>query len=375
MKNVLIISATDTIGGAEIVLYDFLKENRFHNFYILTSNNKMIEKGYKDVLGDKVFCSKVLSGYNFKGNPILTFYRLIFALLEIKKIVKEFSIDILYGNNTKDFVILVFYKIFIDPKIKTVAHIHDMLTEKIHRVFLHNFASKIDLFITPSKACAEKLIGADVDKNKIKCIYNGIQYSTKYIRNYYDKKHIINIFFIGSIFRLKRPDIFIDVLNILNELSSITFNGYIIGPVLEKSCFEETEKKIKCAKNKGIIKYLGSIPHKKLLSDIYPNIDILFLSSDKDTLPTVILEAMSFGKVVVARNVDGVPEMISDGIDGIIFKYTATPNEIAEKILFYIADNDFLNDISYAAYLKIREKFSNNIKKEKINWLIENNCF
>ena len=38
--------------------------------------------------------------------------------------------------------------------------------------------------------------------------------------------------------------------------------------------------------------------------------------------------------------------MISDGIDGIIFKYTATPNEIAEKILFYIADNDFLNDIS-----------------------------
>lgn len=57
------------------------------------------------------------------------------------------------------------------------------------------------------------------------------------------KKHIINIFFIGSICRLKRPDIFIDVLNILNELSSITFNGYIIGPVLEKSCFEETEKK------------------------------------------------------------------------------------------------------------------------------------
>jgi len=45
------------------------------------------------------------------------------------------------------------------------------------------------------------------------------------------------------------------------------------------------------------------------------------------------------------------------------------------KVLFYIADNDFLNDISYAAYLKIREKFSNNIKKEKINWLIENNCF
>ena len=146
-----------------------------------------------------------------------------------------------------------------------------------------------------------------------------------------------------------------------------------IGSV--KELIEETEKKIKCAKNKGIIKYLGSIPHKKLLSDIYPNIDILFLSSDKDTLPTVILEAMSFGKVVVARNVDGVPEMISDGIDGIIFKYTATPNEIAEKILFYIADNDFLNDISYAAYLKIREKFSNNIKKEKINWLIENNCF
>ena len=166
MKNVLIISATDTIGGAEIVLYDFLKENRFHNFYILTSNNKNDRKKVtKMSLETRFSVAKFFQVIIFKGNPILTFYRLIFALLEIKKIVKEFSIDILYGNNTKDFVILVFYKIFIDPKIKTVAHIHDMLTEKIHRVFLHNFASKNRfVYNTIKKLVLKKLIGADVDK-------------------------------------------------------------------------------------------------------------------------------------------------------------------------------------------------------------------
>ena len=63
-----------------------------------------------------------------------------------------------------------------------------------------------------------------------------------------------------------------------------------------------------------MFKYLGELPRKLLLEEIYPMIDFLMLTSDRDPLPTVILEAMNFGAIVLSRNVDGVSDIINDGI-------------------------------------------------------------
>ena len=43
--------------------------------------------------------------------------------------------------------------------------------------------------------------------------------------------------------------------------------------------------------------------------------------SDRDPLPTVILEAMSMKNIVIARNVDGVNEIILDQINGFVVDY------------------------------------------------------
>lgn len=55
------------------------------------------------------------------------------------------------------------------------------------------------------------------------------------------------------------------------------------------------------------------------MPDIYNNSDIIIVPSLYEACPGVVLEAMSCGKIVVASDIGGIPEIIRDGFNGILF--------------------------------------------------------
>lgn len=61
------------------------------------------------------------------------------------------------------------------------------------------------------------------------------------------------------------------------------------------------------------------------------------LASDYEGLPMVILEAMSFGKPVVASQVGGIGEVIENGVNGYTVDNTA--EAFADKIQYILEDN------------------------------------
>ena len=63
------------------------------------------------------------------------------------------------------------------------------------------------------------------------------------------------------------------------------------------------------------ISFLGFIPDA---ASLIPGFDVFVLSSTKEGMPFVILEAGSRGVPVVATDVGGIPEIIEDGIDGFL---------------------------------------------------------
>jgi glycosyltransferase involved in cell wall biosynthesis len=67
--------------------------------------------------------------------------------------------------------------------------------------------------------------------------------------------------------------------------------------------------------------------HREDVPRLFGALDIFVLSTHWEGLPLVILEAMAHGKPVVATAVDGIPEVIEDGENGLLF-----PHEDAERL-------------------------------------------
>ena len=55
------------------------------------------------------------------------------------------------------------------------------------------------------------------------------------------------------------------------------------------------------------------------------------LASLSEGRPTVINEAMISGCAIIASNIDGIPEQVTDGYNGFIVE-PANPKQLAEKI-------------------------------------------
>lgn len=71
----------------------------------------------------------------------------------------------------------------------------------------------------------------------------------------------------------------------------------------------------------GCFEAVSFIDHLPLdmLPDVIRVHDIVWVPSEYDNFPIVCLEAMACGKVVVVSNAGGLPEMVSDGDDGMVF--------------------------------------------------------
>ena len=375
LKSVLFISYTHMFGGAESVLCDYLRNNYNNQNYMYTTNRKEVLLEYKKCISSrKIYTSNKMNIISIRKHPFIAIKNILYDMFFIHKIVKRHSIDILYGNNTLDVIFLVLYKKYVNKNIKIISHIHDIIEKNYLKKFIEKYNKYVDQFIVPSVATKQSLIKCMVNSQKVTVVYNGININDegKYIRNenqirkkYNIDKDKILLCFIGQICKRKRVDMFIDIVNELNKKES-KYIGIIIGKISEEKYYDQIKNKIK----KSII-YLGEMKREDIFNKIYPEINALVLTSDRDPLPTVILEAMSKNVLVIARNVDGVSEIIDNGKDGIIFSYDNKIDDIVNKIKETLDLPDYkIKQIKKNAMKKIKEKFNPKKKQKIINDII-----
>lgn len=371
MKRILFISYTNFFGGAEYVLWDYLKRIDTANVYIYTTNRKEVIDKYKQVLKKRnIFSSEKMDIVSIRKRTIKAILNIFYNLYKINEIVKKYEIEILYGNNTLDILLISLYKKYINSNIKVISHIHDILEKKMYINYIKRNSKYIDKFIVPSIATKKSLNSCNINNEKIEVVYNGIElYEIKkeqynFIRekfNISEDKKIICI--IGQICERKRQDLFIDIVNCLNKKYNNKYIGIIIGKVTDKDFYEKIKIRIKYP-----IIFIGNMKREEIFKYIYPNIDALILLSDRDPLPTVILEAMSKDVLVIARDVDGVKEIIDNGENGVIFPYNSSISEMVNiiKNVLDMTKQEKL-DMKNKAKIKINVKFNPLLKQKIIN--------
>jgi glycosyltransferase involved in cell wall biosynthesis len=84
--------------------------------------------------------------------------------------------------------------------------------------------------------------------------------------------------------------------------------------------------------------HLGSLTDDRMLAAIYSMADVFVIPSVQDNLPNSVLEAMACGCAVSGFRVGGIPDMVRDGVNGLL----ATPGDVkglANAIRTLLADD------------------------------------
>lgn len=99
--------------------------------------------------------------------------------------------------------------------------------------------------------------------------------------------------------------------------------------------------------------------------DLLHDIDIVSLPSYREAMPMSILEAMAAAKPVVATHVNGVPEVVIDGVTGILVP-PGDPVRLAEAILTLLRDPELARRMGAAGYARVKEHFNLDTLHERL---------
>jgi colanic acid/amylovoran biosynthesis glycosyltransferase len=103
----------------------------------------------------------------------------------------------------------------------------------------------------------------------------------------------------------------------------------------------------------------GAIAEDETLAEIGAS-DVFVLASLMEGLPVVLMEALALGKPVVAPSVAGIPELVTDGLNGLLFR-PSDWEDLAEKIAHLAKDESARQGMSDRAYATVANEFDINV--------------
>lgn len=123
--------------------------------------------------------------------------------------------------------------------------------------------------------------------------------------------------------------------------------------------------------SKNII-LLGDIPYNKMAA--YDQVaDIVVLPSLLEATSLSGLEAMSCGKPLIGSNVGGIPEIVDEGITGILVP-KCNSNKLAEAICYLLKNDEVREKMGKAARIKTEQEFSWKVIADKTENVYEKVC-
>ncbi len=137
------------------------------------------------------------------------------------------------------------------------------------------------------------------------------------------------IVFVGKLVPIKGVDILIGAWARLHQTKAVaeTDQLIIIG---DGKCRKTLEHQVSSAGIERHVRFLGTIPHPEV-SRWLAAADALCLTSYNEGTPNVVVEALASGVPVVATRVGGVPEIVTDGVNGTLTE-SGDPEAFASAI-------------------------------------------
>jgi len=259
------------------------------------------------------------------------------------------------------------------PNITTFHLVHDPDDEgEAHwryELMWASFRHFSDLILTVSDSVRNNIIEVGrLPADKVVTMHNGIEIS-RFSQNSSDEaclnKSEFNIpedsKIIITVAVLRQPKGIQFALEALPQIIREVPNAYylIVGDGDYRQTLEEQTQSHQIDERVRFTGYRKDIPEILSLADVFilPTLD--------DALPTVLMEAMAAGASLIASNVGGVPEILKNGINGILIQ-PADPHVISEACIRLLKNQALLDTYSVAGVEIAQNHFDINVQVEKL---------
>jgi glycosyltransferase involved in cell wall biosynthesis len=172
------------------------------------------------------------------------------------------------------------------------------------------------------------------------------------------------ILFIGNLSRAKG---IYDLFSAFKTISEQFYKAklYLIGPTHTDV---KIKKLIRDQELNSKVRCVGIKPHNELPL-WYNASDFLVLPSYSEGMPNVVFEAMACAKPVVATTVGGIPEVVEDGVSGLLVE-TGKAEKMAEAMQKLLTEDGLAESMGKKALTRITEKFVDAENVERVVQLL-----
>ncbi|RKY92998.1 glycosyltransferase family 1 protein [candidate division KSB1 bacterium] len=227
-----------------------------------------------------------------------------------------------------------------------------LATESYFHKLLQTYRKNVNIFHVPSKFMGLKLKEAGIDNNKIEHLFYTIKigdYSPHYDSSDY-------FLYYGRLYKEK------GILTLLAAMTKVVSSKLLIvgeGP-------QEKELKTFVLNNKlNNVEFIG-LKRGGELKSLVSNAKFVVVPSEwYENSPLVIYESFALGKPVIGSNIGGIPELIDDNVNGLIFE-PGNSDELADKINFLLDRPKLITDYGKRAREKAEKDFSPEPHYEKM---------
>ena len=107
--------------------------------------------------------------------------------------------------------------------------------------------------------------------------------------------------------------------------------------------------------------------------EAFRNSSMFCLPSKNEGMPMSVLEAMSYGLATIATPVGGIPQVITDGVDGIMFPVDDV-DALATKLENLMSDISYKEMIGIQGRARIKDAFSLTAFMNRLGMVYEDIC-
>ena len=377
-KRILII--TDTYigipGGSERHLFNFCKgvsdQFEIHAYQLIPTLNPMLEDGSFFGRNNITLYSKPISSL-----LSLSSFKLI---LELVRLIQSSQIQMVISYHEKSDILNYLLKCIFRSQVSSITSKRDMgfkLTGRL-RWAMKKILPSFDGITCPSSSIKDLLISEfSAKENKVCIINNGVE-----LENYLDQGPGNYDLMIKQL-SLPKNCHFITIVGCLKEVKG---HSYLIEGFADFLSHQRDSKNwmllvlgegdlrlelMNQAKSLKVDKNIMFTGYQNNVHDWLNISDIVVSASLSEGLSNALVEACAAGCAIIATNVGGNPEVVTNGENGLLVEAKSS-SSISDALSRLVLNESLLIKMGENSRLKATELFSNTAMVEKLEQYYSN---